>query len=245
MTISTGSWFGELSESVRQGLFARARNVCCPRGEQVYMAGEPADSVYLLEQGLVRRDVLTVEGRVMAAGLVRPGELFAEAALFGRRHTTFAQVLVDSELIAIPAEDFRRAMQRAPELSSWVADIIGRRILATDALTEALNRRAAPVRMAGLLLSLIEAPLTSVSGLSHQDLGDLIGVYRETATHILNAFRRLGLIAHEPMFVEILCPNALRKVADDKRRRSVLQRISRQARPLSDSEFLQPAGPYS
>ncbi len=88
----------------------------------------------------------------MAAGLIRPGELFAEAALFGRQHTTFAQVLVDSELIAIPAEDFRRAMRRDPELSSWVADIIGWRILATDALTEALNRRAAPVRMAGLLL---------------------------------------------------------------------------------------------
>ncbi len=82
-----------------------------------------------------------------------------------------------------------------------------------------------------------------MSGLSHQDLGDLIGVYRETATHILNAFRRLGLIAHEPMFVEILRPNALRKVADDKRQRSVLQRVSRQARPLSDSEFLQPADP--
>ena len=63
-------------------------------------------------------------------------------------------------------------------------------------------------------------------GLAHQDLGNMIGVYRETATLILNTFKKAGLVALRPMHVEILRPKALRKIANEPRRRSVLTQIS-------------------
>ena len=61
--------------------------------------------------------------------------------------------------------------------------------------------RSVPVRLATLLLRLAgdskdEAPIAAtVGGLTHQDLADMLGVYRETVTTALDKFRNNDLIA--------------------------------------------------
>ncbi len=214
-----------LSPAEQRALLARARTVTRKRGETLFMAEDEARVVYLVQTGLVRRYLMTTEGRPVVIDLVRPGDLLGEAALCGGVHGTFAQATARSTLLVIPAEDFRHALQSSPELGLWTARMIGSRIRAAEQLGESLRRRAASARMAALLLQLAEPARSAVAGLTHQDLGDMIGVYRETATLILNLFKRAGIVTLSPMHVEILRPQALRQVANESRRRSVLTHL--------------------
>ena len=220
MTIVT-----RLSPAEHRALLARARAVTRKRGETLFMAGDEAPAVYHLQSGLVRRYLMTTEGRPVVIDLARPGDLLGEAALYGSPHGTFAQAAAKSTLLVIPTEDYRHVLRSSPELALWTARMIESRIRAAEQLGEALRRRAAPARMAALLLHLAEPARSAVAGLTHQDLGDMIGVYRETATLILNLFKRAGMVALSPRHVEILRPQALRQVANESRRRSVLTQL--------------------
>jgi len=53
-----------------------------------------------------------------------------------------------------------------------------------------------PSRLASLLLRIAEEQGTEsrVSGYTHQDLGEMLGTYRETITQTLNDFKAEGLV---------------------------------------------------
>jgi CRP-like cAMP-binding protein len=52
-----------------------------------------------------------------------------------------------------------------------------------------------PARLASLLLRLsAERGSPDITGLTHQDLAETIGTYRETATQVLNDMKAQGLI---------------------------------------------------
>jgi CRP/FNR family cyclic AMP-dependent transcriptional regulator len=52
-----------------------------------------------------------------------------------------------------------------------------------------------PARLASLLLRLAaECGSNDIHGLTHQDLAETIGTYRETATQVLNDMKTAGLI---------------------------------------------------
>ncbi len=69
--------------------------------------------------------------------------------------------------------------------------------------------------MASLLLRLAaEQDGRTITGLTHQDLAEMIGTYRETATQVLNDLKNDGLIEIGRKRITILDLERLRKVAE-------------------------------
>ena len=71
-----------------------------------------------------------------------------------------------------------------------------------------------PARLASLLLRLAaERKSCDILGLTHQDLAETIGTYRETATQVLNDMKAAGLIEIGRKRIAILNMERLQELA--------------------------------
>ena len=73
--------------------------------------------------------------------------------------------------------------------------------------------KSVPARIAATLLRLSGDDGAAVR-LSHQDIADMVGTYRETATRILNEMRSEGLVELKRMLIQIVDRNGLEELAE-------------------------------
>ena len=109
-----------------------------PGGQVLCEAGEQADELYFLRTGrlaAVRHD----EGQEpQFLGVIRPGEPAGEMALIaGTRHSANVVALRDSEILALPREDFFEAAEHDPTLMIELAQLMMLRSRQTDGRTTA------------------------------------------------------------------------------------------------------------
>lgn len=86
-------------------------------GELLFQAGEEADSLYLVRSG--RLGVFREEDGLAPQflGVIKPGEPVGEMALIaGTPHSASVVALRDSEILALPREDFFEAVRSRPEV---------------------------------------------------------------------------------------------------------------------------------
>ena len=86
-------------------------------GELLFQAGEEADSLYLVRSGrlgVFRQD----DGQApQFLGVIKPGEPVGELALIaGTPHSASVVALRDSEILALPREDFFEAVRTRPDV---------------------------------------------------------------------------------------------------------------------------------
>ncbi len=96
-----------------------------PGGMPLFMAGEPADQLYLLRTGrlgAIRRE----EGHeAQFLGVIRPGEPAGEMALIaGAAHSADVIALRDSEILALPRDAFFHAAESDPEVMTQLARLM-------------------------------------------------------------------------------------------------------------------------
>jgi CRP-like cAMP-binding protein len=78
---------------------------------------------------------------------------------------------------------------------------------------EEMAFKSVPARLAALLLGLADET-GEVSGYSHQALAELLGVYRETVTSTLDAFKARGAIEIGRKRIRLVDRKALAAIAD-------------------------------
>lgn len=95
------------------------------RGEQLFAAGDPADTLYLLRAGrlgVFRRD----DGRTpQLVGVVKPGDPVGEVAMLaGTSHMSDVIALRDSDVLALPRQAFFEAARIDPMLMAELGQIM-------------------------------------------------------------------------------------------------------------------------
>src|SRR5919199_5202607 len=108
-------------------------------------------------------------------------------------YDTFAEVTEDSTIVTMNCEVLNRLLATKPEIARRILEAFGRRVLDAERQLEDTVFKGIPARVAALLLR--EAKGDSVDGLTHQDIAERLGVYRETATNALNELKSAGLIS--------------------------------------------------
>ena len=109
-------------------------------------------------------------------------------ALLGQQmHNAFAEALDDCAILVMSRTDLERLILNKPILGLRMLEITGRRLSDAEARLEDMAFKGIPARLASLLLRLAaERHSRRNHGLTHQDLAETIGTYRETATQVLN-----------------------------------------------------------
>ena len=190
----------------------------CRRGEPFYAAGDPADVVCAVAQGVVKLSTRAPDGREVILDFVEQGEIFGELAILDdgpRDHAADAHE--DSVVAVIERDRLTTIIREAPELGFQFNRVLATRVKALRARVEELLCKSAQTRMALTLSALAEAHgITDAGGvliplrLSQRDLAGLAGLSRETVNAVLQDFRSRDLVETNGRRLRILQPDGLR-----------------------------------
>lgn len=186
------------------------------RGRVFYRPEEPGEVLFILKEGRVQLYRISPEGKKLVITTLGPHTLFGEMALLGTKmHNTFAEAVEDCLICVMSRNDLERLILSKPQVALRILEITGKRLREAEERLESMAFKGIPARLASLLLRLAdEQGGDEVRGLTHQDLAESVGTYRETATQVLNDLKTQGLIEIGRKRISILEREDLQEIAE-------------------------------
>ena len=172
--------------------------------------------LFLVKRGCVLTYCLSSSGRKLVLDECGAGTLFGLLALVADGcYSVFAEAAEPSLLCLLPKTAMLRLVQREPRLAWRLFQAAGEDLRRAMTEREELAFKTLRARLASVLVALSERHGLHLAGLTHQDLADRVGTYRETVTTLLSELRRTGTIALAPPHLQILDVEMLRALAGD------------------------------
>ena len=190
-------------------------------GQQtVYVAGEPADRLYIILSGKVKIARRSPDGRAHLLAIVGPSEMFGDLSIFdpGPRTST-ATALTAVRAITMDGDALRGWVADHPEIADRLLQLLARRVRRTDDDASDLVLTDVASRVAKALLRLAQrfgVPEHGFIRLTHdltqEEIAQLVGSCRETVNKVLTDFSLRGWIRMEHKSVVITdCACLLRR----------------------------------
>ncbi|MBI4468748.1 MAG: Crp/Fnr family transcriptional regulator [Acidobacteria bacterium] len=187
------------------------------KGKTIYSPGKTGEVLFLLKKGTVHLYRLSSEGRKFIVQTVAPMTFFGQMTSVGQNmQDLFAEAAEECLVCVLGKADVERLILSKPQVALRMMEEIGQRM---QHLQERLGDSAfkgIPARAASLLLKLSNDGEQLIKGLTHQDLADMLGIYRETVTNALDDLRDDGLIEIGRKEISILDREKLREVAEEE-----------------------------
>ena len=212
--LSEAHVFASLPPTERTWLVENTTMITCERGRVFYTPDQPGEVVFILKRGKVDLYRISPEGRKLVVATLGPHTIFGEMGLIGQgMYGCFAEAADDCLLCVLSRSDMQLLIRRNPDVGLSLLDEMGQRLQAQQDDLESLAFRGLPARLAALLLREADRYGT-VSGLSHQELAERLGTYRETVSQVLGRFRAERLVTVEPRRIKLLDQDGLRAYAE-------------------------------
>ena len=206
--------FRDLQAEDLDWLAAHTTMITARRGQLVYMPGETSEALFLLKAGRVRIYRLSADGKKLVLSTLSPETFFGDMPLAGEQmYGAFAEAIEDCTLCVLGRADLERLIETRPRVAIRLLEATGRRLLEAESIIEDFAFKSIPARLATLLLRLSESEGADLVGYTHQDLAEMVGTYRETATQTLDDFERRGLVDLGRKQLRILDRPALEAIA--------------------------------
>lgn len=175
------------------------------KGEYIFLTGDAADALFILQSGTVKVSYVTLNGDEKILNIFRRGDIFGELFLGKyRSRVGEAQALDDVVVCKLCEETFLALTQRFPQITLNFIRHLADSQRETLARTHALMRADAKYRLAGILLSMarrycctdldwFELP----ASLTQADIANMTGLNRSTVSSLINDLRRDGVLGGE------------------------------------------------
>lgn len=208
--------FQDLTEAEIEEIDRATTMSTCRRGKIFYMPEDTSEVLFLLKQGRVQLYRISPDGKKLVIGTIGPGTIFGEMALIGQgMQSTFAEAVEECVLCVMSRDDVEHMLVTKPRVALRIFEALGRRLREAETRLQEIAFKGIPARLASLLLQLAdEQGRDTIAGLTHQDLGEQIGTYRETTTQTLNNFKADGLIGIGRKRITILDREGLVRIAE-------------------------------
>lgn len=208
--------FRDLSGQEMQEIDRMTAMTSCRRGKVFYTPGETGEVLFILKKGRVNVYRITSEGKKLVTATVEAGTVFGEMSLIGQgMYDSFAEAAEDCTLCVMSRTDVEHLLTAKPALALRVVEIMAGRLREAEARLESVAFRSVPARIAATLLQLARGESRQISGVSHQELADMVGTYRETVTRVLNDFQAEGFIELGRMRIRLLDPDRLATLSEE------------------------------
>lgn len=184
------------------------------RGEVIYTPGETGEALFLLREGAVQIYRMSPEGRKLVIAHLLPHSFFGELSCIGQgMYDTFAEVTETSVIVTMNCAVLNQLLLTKPQIARRILEAFGRRVLEAERQLEDTVFKGMTARVAALLLR--ESNGDEMDGLTHQDIAERLGVYRETATNALNELKAASLISIGRKHITILDRGRLKRAAGE------------------------------
>lgn len=188
----------------------------------VFIEEETCSSMMFLLEGHVKLSMNSSSGKRLILGIAAPGDTLALASsLSGSRYNVTAETIHPCKVASIDREEFLRFLTRNPSAYT----VIMRELCADNTRSNEQVRKfglaaTAPAKFARLLLDWCANGQKTERGtrlscmLTHGEIGECIGVSRETVSRMFSEFKYLDMLESRGSTLIISNRRALEAYAD-------------------------------
>jgi CRP-like cAMP-binding protein len=185
-------------------LFGRAKPIHLDPGQTLFLAGNPGDGCYRVDEGLVKVHVISPSGGDRILAILGPGMLVGELSMFdGAKRSASASAIHESKLSFVSRAAFDAIASARPDIYRYITALLTRRLRDTDKALKATSFLPLKGRAATALLSLSDAFGKDVGSgrtligqkVSQSDLAAMAGMTRENFNRILQDWIRQSLVS--------------------------------------------------
>ena len=213
--------FSGLSAEERAAIAAQARIRTFNAGETVFNLGSPGDHMMAVLSGTIRISVPSPDGKELVLTLIQPGEVFGElAVLDGKERSADAIAENECTLAILYRHDVLSFFQRNPSAWPKLVEVLCQRLRRTDQVFAEVALLQLPVRLAKMMLRLLESPDSSAAakggkiGFSQRELANMVGGTRESVNRCLRTWQRRGIVQVSEGSIVVMNQDALEDLAE-------------------------------
>jgi CRP/FNR family cyclic AMP-dependent transcriptional regulator len=194
--------FCDLSAAVADVLEQESITTTYPTGAVLFAEGQATRGVFIVRRGRVKLSICGSDGRTLILRMVDAGWPMGVAAVIsGRPYEATAETQEPSELSFVRHNDLLRLMRAHGELALWVTQHISMDYSATcREIRDLILSDSASEKFARLLVGWLDQnaeagnPSQVKMGLTHEEIGQMIGTSRETVSRLFAGFKKQHLI---------------------------------------------------
>lgn len=191
------------------------------RGDYLYRANDPFDSVFAIRSGAVKALTISDKGEEQVTGFYLPGEVVGMDGIAENRYTNSVIALETSSICEIPFHRMEELSLRIPSLQRHFFQLMSREITQDQQVITLLSKSSAEERIAALLLSISNRnsrrQLSASSfrlPMSRTDIGNYLGLTIETVSRIFSRLQQQQVIEVDKKEIRIINMEGLHKTAN-------------------------------
>jgi CRP/FNR family transcriptional regulator, cyclic AMP receptor protein len=175
----------------------------CPKDYKIFSQGDPAESVFYIQQGKVKVKVKSKQGKEAVIAILGAGDFLGEACLIGQTVClATATAIAPSSILRIEKNEMLRVLHEEPKFSDlFIPYVLSRNVRAQEDLVDQLFN-SSEQRLARTLLLLAHygkegTPETIVPEINQETLAGMVGTTRSHVNFFMNKFKKLGFIDYK------------------------------------------------
>lgn len=203
---SASDLISALPDALGAGLLAHARPVTLTTDQALFLAGDPGDGCYRVNEGLLKVSITSHSGAERILAILGPGAIVGDLAMIdGLPRSASVTALRDCKLSFISRTAFESFAAKQSEVYKYLLRLLAARLRDTDQVVAAGSFLPLKGRVARALLDLAKAFGQDVGGgrivirqkMSQSDVAAMAGIARENVSRILNDWMRVKLISRQ------------------------------------------------
>lgn len=206
------------SEKLKK-FFATSKPSHFKNGEIVLRAGDQRSAAFYLKRGYVKDSASSRDGREFTLFIFKPEDIFSYSWIFNKIHNGHSfRAMGECTILEKNRESFLLFLEQNPDVQFMIAQNISIRMRGLMQRMEQMAFGSATQKVASIILILGERFAKSENGminiplkLTQQDIADLIGISRETASIEINKLTVQNIITHASGRYSIIDPKKLVK----------------------------------
>jgi CRP/FNR family transcriptional regulator len=191
-----------------------------PAGATLFLEGQDCRGIYILCKGRVKLSTSSRDGQVLIVNIAKPGEVLGlSATVSSVCHNTSAETGQPCQLNFVKAADFVHFLKGHPEARMHAAVHLSLQCQQAYRRFRSFVMSSAPERIARLILDWSsEDSVTATArgikvSLTHDEIGQIVGMSRETVTRTLADFRKRHIAELQGSTLHIEDLTALQRLA--------------------------------
>ena len=224
--------FGALPTNVLTEIAQRAVEMHLPKGEMLFLSGEPARGLFVVICGKIRAFQQNEDGREQVMYVDVAGSVLGDVPVFDDGPYPVSAISeADADVLFIEKGDIRELCASYPSLALAALRLMAAKVRKHAALVEVLSLHEVGQRLALFLLSETEAatfgnnhPMAFLLRLSNHQIASRIGTVRDVVSRALTRLKHEGLISLDDRKVTILDLQGLKRYAANARGSAFLSR---------------------
>lgn len=210
--------FCDLNEEEMHQMVASTTMITCEKGRVFFQPGQVNEVIFLLKKGKVNLYRLSPQGKKLIVATVEQGGIFGEMSLMGQRMSdTYAEAAENCLICVMSRSDMARLITERPQIGLRLLEAIGRRLNRLEHQLEEMAFKNLSARVASLLLDLSKQNSDSpgqVTGLSQQELAEMLGASREMVSLVLSELKKGGVVEIGHKKITVLEQEKLSRLAE-------------------------------